>query len=78
MAELTVHVDKKATHRSCVVLDDGALVQILSLQVELAESQKQVAPEEFLIQAASKEMSAHVVFTTQPPPVFVIQLFDGK
>lgn len=48
------------------------------MQFELAVSQKQVAPEEFLIQAASKVINEHVVFITHPPPVFVIQLLFGK
>ena len=56
----------------------GALRHVLSLQLELAVSQKHTDPLEFLTQAASKVIAEHVVFVTHPPPVFVIQLFPVK
>lgn len=56
----------------------GAFTHVLSLQLELAVSQKQVDPVEFLTQAASNVIAAQVVFVTHPPPVFVIQLFAVK
>lgn len=53
-------------------------MHVLSLQLELAVSQKQVYADEFLTQAASKVIAAQVVFVTHPPPVFVMQLFPVR